>query len=281
MHAVALSTLLLGAIEVERHRRESSGKWIVRADEGTTAAIMEDATDNAKPKARAIDIDSFPRSARHSDSTSMRLGQSGLNGAALFRQDRHPEPPINIDTDFDTDTSTGRSCCNSSHCCCSRPHRRPPLRLRRRRRPRHVPDNIVRDNRRPDGQGGPRLGDRGGRQSGGSDALARHTLRHGNVRRLRREQPAHRRHRHESLRRLRHLDAPRHHLEPNSRPPEWPLQTRSDRTEAWHPPDIGVPRAADGFQAAMAFSSEAAPSATSTRCENALRMARPLDLDQT
>lgn len=90
MHAVALSTLLLGEIEVERHRRESSGKWIVRADEGTTAAIMEDATDNAKPKARAIDIDSFPGSARHGDSTSMRLRQSALNGAALFRQDRRP-----------------------------------------------------------------------------------------------------------------------------------------------------------------------------------------------
>jgi hypothetical protein len=73
MHAVAFSTLLLREIEVERHRRESSGKWIVRAGEGTTAAMMVDATDNAKPKARAIDIDGFPTSARHGDSKSIRL----------------------------------------------------------------------------------------------------------------------------------------------------------------------------------------------------------------
>ena len=40
MHAEALSILPLGAIEVERQRRESSGKWMVRAGEGTVPIMI-------------------------------------------------------------------------------------------------------------------------------------------------------------------------------------------------------------------------------------------------
>lgn len=90
MHAEALSTLLLGAIEAERHRRESSGKWIVRADEGTTPAMIADEPHSAMPKARAIDIDSLPTSARRGDNKSMRLRQTRWNGAALSSEGSPP-----------------------------------------------------------------------------------------------------------------------------------------------------------------------------------------------
>ena len=61
MHADALSILPLGAIEVERQRRESSGKWMVRADEGTVPIMIADRTNSAAPKlAGEIDIERFP-----------------------------------------------------------------------------------------------------------------------------------------------------------------------------------------------------------------------------
>jgi hypothetical protein len=94
MHAEALSILPLGAIDVERQRRESSGKWMVRADEETTLAIMTEGRDSAMPKVRAIDIDRFPKSARRGDSQSMALRQAGLNGAALLQQNCRPWHPI-------------------------------------------------------------------------------------------------------------------------------------------------------------------------------------------
>ena len=63
MQVEALSTLPWGAIDVERQRRESSGKRIVRAEEGTTPAMKAGRMDNTMPKAGAIDIARFPGSA--------------------------------------------------------------------------------------------------------------------------------------------------------------------------------------------------------------------------
>src|SRR5580692_8110855 len=82
MHADALSILPLGAIEVERQRRESSGKWMVRADEGTVPIMIADRTNSAAPKlAGEIDIERFP-AAR----TGMRAnGSSGGPGSICVR----------------------------------------------------------------------------------------------------------------------------------------------------------------------------------------------------
>lgn len=82
MHADALSILPLGAIEVERQRRESSGKWMVRADEGTVPIMIADRTNSAAPKlAGEIDIERFP-AAR----TGMRAnGSFGGPGSICVR----------------------------------------------------------------------------------------------------------------------------------------------------------------------------------------------------
>jgi hypothetical protein len=88
MHAEALSILPLGAIEAERQRRESSGKWMVRADEGTVPIMIADRTNSAAPKlAGEIDIERFPAAQtgmRANGSSGVPRGRSvDVYGAAL------------------------------------------------------------------------------------------------------------------------------------------------------------------------------------------------------